>query len=685
MKKSKNRILGEELLVPNGATRVDPYRLIMWAANTSQIVPLKETDIPRIFTGFENQIGERSKGIAYVTASQSGKVIKRIDKHPNSGYYDLIIELDDTVKKPFTKDGKTTPMNKKAYTVISVRPVNKLTENYGYKMNTINNKNNEDVIKKDELIVSSAEYDQQLNMKFGRNAMVAYSPFNNGTFEDAIVVSKSFSEKMTSYKVEKTVALVPSNAILINHESTQRALWKIGEQIDDNLILISRPLNDNLLVSLSNNNAINEARYSDRKTYTNGGKVVDIEIFAKRDQIEGFKTKGGFYKEILDIYEMNKKYYLSIINTIEELDLYPRELDEKGNPNGRFIDKDKLKFYTNVELDFLYKEAKEWLNEDSVWLTAKSEPINTIALRYTILKDASLETGGKLVGRYGDKGVTSMIIKEDEEMPYFYNHLGEKRKIDVFLNLFGVFNRENPSQLFEQHVSFVLNNLSDKCRTMEDIIERQGYFFTVLQTLDRDYGKFMFEEYKLLSQKDREKFWEDVHQYKFPFVMDPFESSIKWEDIVELQKEFPELSQLYKMEDGREIVAGDRYIIRLKHDSQNKSSVRSTGKNDIAGNLPTDGKKERKIKQALLSDKSAKFGVMEKLNLEILNDPNIIRKFYAINSLSPESRVELVKEILERGEVFSSTLEIDEFLEDSSNNRKVLDAYLDVLNLKIED
>ena len=278
-----------------------------------------------------------------------------------------------------------------------------------------------------------------------------------------------------------------------------------------------------------------------------------------------------------------------------------------------------------------------------------------------------------------------MIIKEDEEMPYFYNHLGEKRKIDVFLNLFGVFNRENPSQLFEQHLSFVLNNLADKCRTMKDIAERQSYFFTVLQTLDHDYGKFMFEEYKDLSQKDRELFWEDVYIYKFPFVMDPFESSIKWEDIVEVQKQFPELSQLYKMEDGREIVAGDRYIIRLKHDSQNKSSVRSTGKNDIAGNLPTDGKKEKKIKQALLSYKSAKFGVMEKLNLEILNDPDIIRKFYAINSLSPESRVELVKQILERGEVFSTTLEIDEFLKDSSNNRKVLDAYLDVLNLKIED
>jgi len=684
LKNSKNKILGEELLVPSGATRVDPYRLIMWAANTSQIVPLKETDIPRIFSGFENQVGDRSKGISYITAPRSGKVIKRIDKHA-LGYYDLIIELDDTTKKPFTKDGKTTPRNKKTYTSISVRPINKLTESYGYKMNTINNKVEGDVINKDELISSSAEYDEELNMKYGRNAMVAYSPFNNATFEDAIVVSKSFSEKMTSYKAEKTVALIPSNAILINHESTQRALWKIGEKIDDNLILIARPLDDNLLVSLSNNNAINEARYSDRKTHTYGGKVVDIEIFAKREQIESFRSKGGFYKEILDVYEMNKKYYLSIINTIEELELYPRELDEKGNPTGNFISKDTLEFYTHTDLDFLYKEAKEWLNEDSIWLTAKSEPINNVALRYTILKESTLETGGKLVGRYGDKGVTSMIIRDDAEMPYFYNHLGEKRSMDVYLNLFGVFNRENPAQLFEQHLSFILNNLADKCRTMEDMPKRQNYFFTVIQSLDAKYGEFMFNEYKSLSQADRESFWVDVYAYKFPFVMDPFESSIKWEDIVDVQNDFPELSELYKMEDGREIVAGERYIVRLKHDSENKSSVRSTGKNDIAGNLPTDGKKERKIKQVLLSDKSAKFGVMEKLNLEILNDEKIIRKFYAINSLSPQSRVELVKEILERGEVFSSTLEIDEFLEDSSNNRKVLDAYLDVLNLKIVD
>ncbi len=398
---SKNRVLSEELLVPNGPARSDAYRLVMWAANVPQIIPLTKTDIPRIHTGFENQVGNRSKGISYITAQGDGKVIKKIEKYPNSDYYDLIIEKDQTTKKYFVdpKSGKETYMNKKTYDVISVRPVNKLTENYGYKMNTINKKDEGDTIKDEELIVSSAEYDEHLNMKYGQNAKVAYSPYNNGTFEDAIVISKSFSKKMSTYRVEKTVALVPSNVILINHESTQRALWRVGEVIDDNLLTISRTINDNLLVSSSNNSSISEPRYSDRRIYTNGGKVVDIEIFAKRDQLKGYDKKGGFYKEIYDIYEDNKKYYLSIVNAVEELDLYPRSLDNEGNPD-RFIEKKFLKHYTTPELDFLYKEAKEWLNEDSIWLTSRSEPINTIALRYTILKEFDLETGGKLVGRY---------------------------------------------------------------------------------------------------------------------------------------------------------------------------------------------------------------------------------------------------------------------------------------------
>lgn len=693
---NKNKILGEELLVPSGPSRVDPYRLIMWAASVPQIIPLKETDLPRIHTGFENQIGERAKGISYITSPGKGKIIKKIEKYPNSGYYDLIIEMDETTKKPFTKDNKTINKNKKTYSVVSVRPVQKLTENYGYRMNDVSFKKEGDLVEDNEIIVSSAEYDKELNMRYGRNAKVAYSPYNNGTFEDAIVISKSFADRMSSFKVERTVALVPPNAILVNHESTQRALWRVGEIIDDNLITISRSMNDNLLVSLTNNNAINETRYSDRKTYSNGGKVVDIEIFAKRDQIKALENKGGFNKEIVEIYETNKKYYLSIINALEELDLYPTEIDEKGKSTDRFIRKEFLSHYTTLDLDNLYKEAKEWLNEDSVWLTDKSEPINTIALRYTILQEARLETGGKLVGRYGDKGVTSMIvgesdsstpimIKDDKEMPYYYNHNNEKRHIDIFLSIFGIFNRENPAQLFEQHLSFVLDNLADKCRTIDDIVERQNYFFEVIHHIDKAYGRFMFDEYRGMSKAERDEFWKEVYEYKFPMVMDPFETSVDWNNIVEVQKMYPELTKPYKMEDGREIIVGDRYIIRLKHDADNKSSVRSTGKNDIAGNLPTDGKKERKIKQALLSDKAAKFGVMEKLNLEILNNEDIIRRFYSMNSLSPASRVELVREILEKGEVFSSKLDLEEFLKYKSNNRKVLDAYLDVLNLKIED
>ena len=112
---SKNRVLSEELLVPNGPARSDAYRLVMWAANVPQIIPLTKTDIPRIHTGFENQVGNRSKGISYVTAQGDGKVIKKIEKYPNSDYYDLIIEKDQTTKKYFVdpKSDKETYMNKK--------------------------------------------------------------------------------------------------------------------------------------------------------------------------------------------------------------------------------------------------------------------------------------------------------------------------------------------------------------------------------------------------------------------------------------------------------------------------------------------------------------------------------------------------------------------------------------------
>ena len=82
---------------------------------------------------------------------------------------------------------------------------------------------------------------------------------------------------------------------------------------------------------------------------------------------------------------------------------------------------------------------------------------------------------------------------------------------------------------------------------------------------------------------------------------------MKWENLAELQAEFPDLTKLYKTSDGREILVGDKYIIRLKHDTENKSSARSTGKGSVVDGTPVDSKKEKKIKQKLLSDKSARF------------------------------------------------------------------------------
>ena len=54
--------LAEELLIPN-ANKADASRLNMVDSHLSQLMVLDKTELPLVFTGFENQVGEISTGI----------------------------------------------------------------------------------------------------------------------------------------------------------------------------------------------------------------------------------------------------------------------------------------------------------------------------------------------------------------------------------------------------------------------------------------------------------------------------------------------------------------------------------------------------------------------------------------------------------------------------------------------
>ena len=92
--------------------------------------------------------------------------------------------------------------------------------------------------------------------------------------------------------------------------------------------------------------------------------------------------------------------------------------------------------YTN-ELAYMWKYSHEYINELIQW-RFEGKSFDSFKIRFTILKENPLTVGAKLTGRYGNKGVVS-IIAPDDEMPITV----DGKRADVCLNPLGVLNRLN--------------------------------------------------------------------------------------------------------------------------------------------------------------------------------------------------------------------------------------------------
>ena len=81
-------------------------------------------------------------------------------------------------------------------------------------------------------------------------------------------------------------------------------------------------------------------------------------------------------------------------------------------------------------------------------------------VRVTIAQKRKLSVGDKMAGRYGNKGVVSIIMPEND-MPYMANG----KPLDILLNPLGVTSRMNIGQVLETHLGLVAGSLGWKIAT----------------------------------------------------------------------------------------------------------------------------------------------------------------------------------------------------------------------------
>ena len=160
---NKHYFLSEELLIPH-ANNTDTQRANMFSNHIAQFVHLKEPEFPKVFTNFEDQVGEYS--VAYKKAEKDFKIIAKIVK--NEYNYDLVVQYSDGV-----------------YDIIHYNHARNITEDYGYAVNDcIAEKEVGDSVYKDEFIYKSDNYDDEGNFMYGKNLKAVYLAYKNLTYED---------------------------------------------------------------------------------------------------------------------------------------------------------------------------------------------------------------------------------------------------------------------------------------------------------------------------------------------------------------------------------------------------------------------------------------------------------------------------------------------------------------------
>lgn len=277
----------------------------------------------------------------------------------------------------------------------------------------------------DEVITSSIQKNRQY--EFGVNAFVIYMIYYGFEYEDAFIVSESFSDKMTYYTLEDIVIDVKP-ADIIDY------IIPVGTEVK------------------SLDRLVGQLRELDEKRKLSYNKLTPSSIkkitHSRRDVITPNNYREGW---VIDIKIKKSSKYNGVTSSTDEfINKYiGKELSAgETSPN----------IYHNSYPDDLPKEQLNSKIQDVSLLNEDDKYSITIRL----IKKNKLVNGGKITNSWGSKGTVSLVLPDDK-MPY----VGTKGKSDykpaeIIINPNSVTARMNYSQLYECLLTSCINKTYQK-------------------------------------------------------------------------------------------------------------------------------------------------------------------------------------------------------------------------------
>ena len=647
--KGDDSVFGMTLLTRTGY--ISGNRSIMTTGHLKQAMTPICPEVPKVFTEYENMVGKYSTGIK--KASREWRVVDKIYKfEENNHLYTLIVKDEQTGY----------------YDVIEKKLVENLTEKFGFRYNTedLDKIQVGDLIPKDSVLFKSTSYDEYNNYRFGVNATFCYTS-DVKTTEDAILVSETFADKFRCVEVESITVSVNDNDVLINlygDENNYKCFPDIGETIKDKIICATRRINNDQIFYDFKETNLRKINFSEDVLCTeqgSGGKIIDIRVYSNKTLEE---------MEINEYHAQVTKYYKNELRYFKELVESTQDVVHENKDHSR-------------NYNYVYKKSKDVLDENVKWCEQQGKkPFSNMIIEFIVEREVPLKEGSKITGLFGNKGVISKILPDDE-MPVLENG----RVVDVQFNCLGVINRLNSFQLFEQSINFIMNRTIDRIKTLETNDQRAALVFTMINNFNTRQAREMGEMYSKMNEEQREEFIQDIYEYGIFVHIPPFWHERNLFDVLsEIYDKYDWLTpyKVFVKKNGRfrpvmnEFIVGEMYIIRLKQTAAKGLSTRSVGGVNLIGVPVKDAQaKENKI---LYSKTPCRVGIDELLNLLIGMDPYDLAKTYMSYRSSIEATHDLPVQLLKNGLV--DKLRDDELV--INRNVEVITTYLKTMGYKLE-
>ncbi len=477
----------------------DANRALMGSNMQRQAVPLVKAEAPFVGTGMEGTVA-RDSGAA-IAARRSG-IIDQVDATR------IVIRATDEVEPGKSGVDIYTLMKfqrSNQNTCINQRPLVKVG----------------DLVSKGDIIADGPSTEDG-ELALGRNALVAFMPWNGYNYEDSILINEKIVKEdvFTSIHIEEFEVMARDTKL--GPEDITRDIPNVGEEALRNLdeagivyigaevepgdILCGKitpkgesPMTpeEKLLRAIFGEKASDVRDTSLKLPPGVAGTVVEVRVFNRhgidkderalqieREEIERLEKDAADERAILD-----RATFARVRNSLMGQTAVAAP---KGVKKGAVIDDALLEEHPrrewwkfgvaedSVQADL--EALKQQWDDAQALITARLDdkkgklqsgdelPPGVLKMvKVFVAVKRKLQPGDKMAGRHGNKGVISRILPQ-EDMPF----LADGTPVDIVLNPLGVPSRMNVGQIFETHLGWAARGLGKQIGAMLEDIYAKG-------------------------------------------------------------------------------------------------------------------------------------------------------------------------------------------------------------------